>query len=75
MHTATQPAVRHQQLATSVWIDIPGGAGAGDGGTIIALHPDPAEMIAALREAGSERIFRPRPVPGACLDEPTSEQE
>ena len=50
-------------------------AGAGDGGTIIALHPDPAEMIAALREAGSERIFRPRPVPGACLDEPTSEQE
>jgi len=26
-------------------------AGAGDGGTIIALHPEPEEMIAALREA------------------------
>lgn len=43
-------------------------AGAGDGGTIIALNPHPREMIEALREAGSERIFRPHPCPGVCLE-------
>jgi len=39
-------------------------AGAGDGGTIIALNPHPEEMIAALKAAGSHRIFRPCPSPG-----------
>lgn len=44
-------------------------AGAGDGGTIIALNDHPQEMIAALREAGSELIFCPEPCPGVCLEE------
>ena len=43
-------------------------AGAGDGGTIIALHLHPEEMISALRQAGSEEIFYPQPGPGVCLD-------
>ena len=38
-------------------------------GTIIALHPEPEALMAALQEAGSERIFRPTPCPGVCLDE------
>jgi len=44
-------------------------AGAGDGGTVIALNPDPQRMIAALREAGSELIFYPSPCRGVCLEE------
>ena len=48
-------------------------AGAGDGGTIIALHPEPEEMIAALEAAGSERIFRPCVCRGVCLDEDDDE--
>ncbi|MHB1293370.1 MAG: GHMP family kinase ATP-binding protein [Anaerolineae bacterium] len=44
-------------------------AGAGDGGTIIALHPEPGAMVAALQAAGSERIFRPCVCRGVCLDE------
>jgi len=44
-------------------------AGAGDGGTIIALNSHPEEMIAALREAGSELIFYPHPSSGVCLEE------
>ncbi|MEA3408647.1 MAG: galactokinase family protein [Chloroflexota bacterium] len=48
-------------------------AGAGQGGTIIALHPQPGEMIAALREAGSEKIFFPTPRPGVQL-EPQEEE-
>lgn len=44
-------------------------AGAGDGGTIIVLHPDPDEITAVLVEAGSDCILRPRPVPGVQLDE------
>ena len=39
-------------------------AGAGGGGTIIALHPQPDEMIEALKEAGAERILFPKPVEG-----------
>lgn len=45
-------------------------AGAGDGGTIIALSPQPDTLIAALREAGSDCILAPCPVEGVC-DEPT----
>jgi len=43
-------------------------AGAGGGGTIIALHLHPEEMIAALRAAGSDTIFAPRIVPGVRPD-------
>jgi galactokinase/mevalonate kinase-like predicted kinase len=43
-------------------------AGAGDGGTIIVLHPEPAAMIAALQQAGSTLIFYPCPSPGVTLD-------
>jgi len=50
-------------------------AGAGGGGTIIALHPEPEAMIAAMRAAGHGQnevhlrmIFRPVPSAGVCLD-------
>lgn len=43
-------------------------AGAGDGGTIIALHLHPAEMIAALEAAGCEHIFYPCISPGVRID-------
>lgn len=39
-------------------------AGAGHGGTIIALHFEPDGMIAALKDAGATRIMIPRPGPG-----------
>lgn len=37
---------------------------AGSGGTIIVLHPEPDAMIAALMEAGTERIMTPKPMQG-----------
>ena len=43
-------------------------AGAGNGGTIIALHPHPETMISALQQAGSELIFAPAPCAGVCLE-------
>ena len=43
-------------------------AGAGDGGTIIALHPEPDLLGAKLKEAGASRILFPRPVAGARLE-------
>jgi galactokinase/mevalonate kinase-like predicted kinase len=43
-------------------------AGAGKGGTIIALHLEPEEMIAALREAGCDLIFYPHPAAGVRLE-------
>jgi galactokinase/mevalonate kinase-like predicted kinase len=52
-----QVAIEHGALGAKL-------AGAGDGGTIIALHPQPDEMIAALRAAGSTLIFYPYPAPG-----------
>ena len=39
-------------------------AGAGAGGTIIALCADPERTEAALRDAGAFRILRPKPGPG-----------
>jgi galactokinase/mevalonate kinase-like predicted kinase len=46
-------------------------AGAGDGGTIIALWPDdevtPLEQ--ALRAAGAQAIYRPEPAPGAVVEQ------
>lgn len=42
---------------------------AGSGGTIIALHPEPDDMIAALRNAGAEGIMLPRSEPGVLVEE------
>ncbi len=39
-------------------------AGAGQGGTIIALHPDPDRLGEALMAAGARRLFTPTPVEG-----------
>ncbi len=45
-------------------------AGAGHGGTIVALWPDAdaAPLEAALRRAGAAAFFRPAPVPGVTLE-------
>lgn len=39
-------------------------AGAGKGGTIIALHPEPEKLEAAFRDSGAGRILHPAPVAG-----------
>ena len=44
-------------------------AGAGQGGTIIALHPDPESLVPVLLEAGAHRILRPAPMPGVRVEE------
>jgi galactokinase/mevalonate kinase-like predicted kinase len=46
-------------------------AGAGGGGTIVALwpDPDPAPLERALRAAGAASLYRPAPVPGVRLEE------
>ena len=46
-------------------------AGAGGGGTIVALWPDadPAPLERALRAAGAAALYRPAPVEGARLEE------
>ncbi|MBU0495839.1 MAG: hypothetical protein KKA73_25005 [Chloroflexi bacterium] len=48
-------------------------AGAGDGGTIIALWPgpDPAPLEGALRQAGAAAVYRPAIVPGATIERNT----
>jgi galactokinase/mevalonate kinase-like predicted kinase len=45
-------------------------AGAGDGGTIVALWPslDAAPLEAALRRAGAAALYRPERVPGVRLE-------
>jgi galactokinase/mevalonate kinase-like predicted kinase len=45
-------------------------AGAGDGGTIVALwpHADAAPLERALRAAGAAALYRPRPEPGVVVD-------
>ena len=43
-------------------------AGAGDGGTIIALHPEPEHLGNLLSEAGAARILRLQPVEGVRLE-------
>ena len=42
-------------------------AGAGGGGTIIALTLDPDALSASLKEAGALRILYPQPRPGATV--------
>ena len=44
-------------------------AGAGKGGTIIALNPKPSDMIEALKDAGADRILYPEPVAGITREE------
>lgn len=39
-------------------------AGAGKGGTIIALHPEPEEMIQAMKDDGISKILYPKPTDG-----------
>jgi galactokinase/mevalonate kinase-like predicted kinase len=39
-------------------------AGAGNGGTVIALHPEPESLVETLMAAGASRVFYPRPTPG-----------
>jgi mevalonate kinase len=45
-------------------------AGAGDGGTIVALwpEPDPAPLLAALRREGAAALLRPGIEPGVRLE-------
>ncbi len=43
-------------------------AGAGGGGTIIALNLQPEEMVAALQAAGAKAVFRPVPTEGVRLE-------
>ena len=42
-------------------------AGAGGGGTIIALAPQPEPIVQALKDAGATRILYPRPCPGVTV--------
>src|SRR5947199_2955023 len=43
-------------------------AGAGKGGTIIALHPDPDHLARALERAGAARVLRPHPGEGLLVE-------
>lgn len=43
-------------------------AGAGGGGTIVALTLDPDRTIAALQSAGAEAILLPKPSPGLTME-------
>jgi len=43
-------------------------AGAGKGGTIVALTLEPDRTVRALREAGADRILWPRPVDGLVVE-------
>ncbi|HCK09863.1 hypothetical protein MK139_15380 [bacterium] len=44
-------------------------AGAGGGGTIIALATDPEQVIEAVKDSGASRILMPRPTPGVTVRE------
>lgn len=43
-------------------------AGAGGGGTIVALTLDPDRTVAALKSAGAEAILLPTPMPGLTVE-------
>jgi galactokinase/mevalonate kinase-like predicted kinase len=43
-------------------------AGAGNGGTIIALHPEPEKMAQSFRDAGIEKIMFPAPTEGFHME-------
>ena len=42
-------------------------AGAGGGGTIIALACDTKPVVEAMKQAGASRILYPKPRPGATV--------
>jgi len=44
-------------------------AGAGGGGTIIALHHNPEKLIEAFRKEGNPRIMFLDPQPGLTIEE------
>jgi galactokinase/mevalonate kinase-like predicted kinase len=44
-------------------------AGAGHGGTIIILHPEPQSLEPALLAAGSDLIMYPMPAPGVIVEQ------
>jgi galactokinase/mevalonate kinase-like predicted kinase len=48
-------------------------AGAGQGGTIIALHPDPTSLEPALKAAGTRRFLYPAPNEGVRIETPSHE--
>lgn len=50
-------------------------AGAGGGGTIVALAPNPEPVIKALNAAGASRILTPKPTPGIILTPLKTEQD
>lgn len=50
-------------------------AGAGGGGTIIALTHDPEPVIEAVRAAGAIRIFHPKPSPGVTVKQIRSDKQ
>jgi len=50
-------------------------AGAGHGGTIIALHPEPATLREPLQAAGAKKILFLQPLPGVRLDNQSDDQE
>lgn len=43
-------------------------AGAGGGGTIVALAPEPESVILALQSAGADRLYYPRSSPGLSVE-------
>jgi galactokinase/mevalonate kinase-like predicted kinase len=49
-------------------------AGAGQGGTIIAVHPEPASLEGALVAAGARRILYPEPQEGVRLEQGLTER-
>ncbi len=60
--TLIEAALRHGALAAKL-------AGAGGGGTIIALHPDPAWLGQRLAEAGADRVLFPTVSEGVRVEE------
>ena len=50
-------------------------AGAGKGGTIIALNPEPENMIEALNDCGVSRILYPKPEDGVRKENDTDSSE
>jgi galactokinase/mevalonate kinase-like predicted kinase len=55
-------ALEHGALAAKL-------AGAGGGGTIMALAPEPDRVVAALQAAGASRILKPTPSNGVRIDD------
>jgi len=65
-------ASNERLIAAALEAGAPGAklAGAGHGGTVVALWPadDATPLERALRDAGAQAIYRPEPAPGATVD-------